>query len=69
MTKKITKILTILLATVVVTSFSNVAGATETVKEKSVKATVEMPQQCKDLFSETENLIAEAEKQPGTHPK
>ena len=26
-----------------------------------------MPQQCKDLFNETENLIVEAEKQPGTH--
>ena len=69
MTKKITQILTALFATMAVTSFSNVAGATETVKEKSVKATVEMPQQCKDLFSETENLIAEAEKQPGTHPQ
>lgn len=69
MTKKITQILTALLATMAVTSFSNVAGAAETVKEKSVKAAVEMPQQCKDLFSETENLIAEAEKQPGTHPQ
>ncbi|TCP94646.1 hypothetical protein EDC44_1168 [Cricetibacter osteomyelitidis] len=26
-----------------------------------------MPQQCERLFSETENLIADAEKQPGTH--
>ena len=69
MTKKITQILTALFATMAVTSFSNVAGATETVKEKSVKATVEMPQQCKDLFSETESLIAEAEKQPGTQPQ
>ena len=26
-----------------------------------------MPHQCKDLYNETEDLIAEAEKQPGTH--
>ena len=29
--------------------------------------TAEMPQQCQRLFTETENLIADAEKQPGTH--
>ena len=50
-------------------SFSNMVGATETVKEKNIKTAVEMPKQCKDLFSETENLIAQAEKQPGTHPQ
>lgn len=26
-----------------------------------------LPEQCQKLFKETENLIAEAEKQPGTH--
>ena len=26
-----------------------------------------MPKQCEQLFKETENLIAKAEKQPGTH--
>lgn len=26
-----------------------------------------IPEQCQKLFKETENLIAEAEKQPGTH--
>ena len=26
-----------------------------------------IPQECKTLFTETENLIAQAEKQPGTH--
>lgn len=26
-----------------------------------------MPKQCEQLFKETENLIAQAEKQPGTH--
>ncbi len=26
-----------------------------------------IPQQCEQLFKETENLIAQAEKQPGTH--
>lgn len=26
-----------------------------------------LPQQCEKLFKETENLIAQAEKQPGTH--
>ena len=26
-----------------------------------------LPQQCSQLFKETENLIAQAEKQPGTH--
>ena len=46
-----------------VMSFSNVGNAAE----NSVKKSSEMPQQCKDLFNETENLIAEAEKQPGTH--
>lgn len=26
-----------------------------------------LPQQCEQLFKETENLISQAEKQPGTH--
>ncbi|EHB91076.1 recombinase XerD [Aggregatibacter aphrophilus] len=69
MTKKITQILTALFSIMAVMSFSNMVGATETVKEKNIKTAVEMPKQCKDLFSETENLIAEAEKQPGTHPQ
>lgn len=69
MTKKMTQILTALFATVAAMSFFNVVGAAETIKEKSVKTVVEIPQQCKDLFSEAENLIAEAEKQPGTHPQ
>ena len=69
MTKKMTQILTALFATIAAMSFFNVVGAAETIKEKSVKTVVEIPQQCKDLFSEAENLIAEAEKQPGTHPQ
>ncbi|MDO4429736.1 MAG: DUF5339 domain-containing protein [Lonepinella koalarum] len=28
-----------------------------------------MPQECQQLFSETEQLIKEVEKQPGTHPQ
>ncbi|PJG83483.1 DUF5339 domain-containing protein [Caviibacterium pharyngocola] len=31
------------------------------------EAQTAMPQQCEKLFKQTENLIAEAEKQPGTH--
>ncbi|STO93241.1 Uncharacterised protein [Haemophilus pittmaniae] len=33
----------------------------------SVGSKVEIPQQCEKLFKEAENLIAQAEKQPGTH--
>ncbi|MFC0322936.1 DUF5339 domain-containing protein [Gallibacterium melopsittaci] len=28
-----------------------------------------LPTQCQQLFQQTEDLIAEAEKQPGTHPQ
>ncbi|MGC7560332.1 DUF5339 domain-containing protein [Pasteurella sp. PK-2025] len=35
--------------------------------EKTEKNVTAVPQQCEKLFKETENLIAEAEKQPGTH--
>ena len=28
-----------------------------------------LPKQCSKLFTETENLIVQAEKQPGTHPQ
>ncbi|WP_109077609.1 DUF5339 domain-containing protein [Aggregatibacter kilianii] len=64
MTKKIAGILTALCMAVAVTS---VANAAENDKKVAEKTAVEMPKQCKDLFSETENLIAEAERQPGTH--
>ncbi|OOF69416.1 DUF5339 domain-containing protein [Rodentibacter caecimuris] len=30
-------------------------------------STPDLPKQCAQLFKETENLIAQAEKQPGTH--
>ena len=63
MATKTTRILTALCMATAVMSFSNVVNAAENSANKSS----EMPQQCKDLFNETENLIAEAEKQPGTH--
>ncbi|QQB08944.1 MAG: ATP-dependent DNA helicase RuvB [Moraxella sp.] len=63
MATKTTRILTALCMATAVMSFSNVVNAAE----NSAKKSSEMPQQCKDLFNETENLIAEAEKQPGTH--
>lgn len=31
--------------------------------------TKDIPQQCNQLFKETEKLISEAEKQPGIHPQ
>lgn len=54
--KKISMILTALFSAV---SFSAVAAP-----EKTTNA---VPEQCAQLFKETENLIAQAEKQPGTH--
>lgn len=51
--------LTALLATLVLCS--NFASANE------ISPTSSIPQQCQQLFSDTEKLIAEAEKQPGTH--
>ncbi|MBN6070479.1 DUF5339 domain-containing protein [Aggregatibacter actinomycetemcomitans] len=64
MTNKIAGILTALCMAITV---SNVANAAENDKKTVGKSAVEMPKQCKDLFSEAENLIAEAERQPGTH--
>ncbi|MBN6065817.1 DUF5339 domain-containing protein [Aggregatibacter actinomycetemcomitans] len=64
MTNKIAGILTALCMAITV---GNVANAAENDKKTVEKSAVEMPKQCKDLFSETENLIAEAERQPGTH--
>ncbi|WP_373603810.1 DUF5339 domain-containing protein [Aggregatibacter sp. HMT-949] len=53
--KKISSILAALFSMV---SFSTIAAT----PEKNM-----LPQQCEQLFKETENLIAQAEKQPGTH--
>ena len=53
--KKISSILAALFSMV---SFSTIAATAE----KNM-----LPQQCEQLFKETENLIAQAEKQPGTH--
>lgn len=36
-------------------------------RSTSTENKVALPQQCTQLFKETENLIAQAEKQPGTH--
>lgn len=69
MIQKITHIFTTLFTTMMVASVSNVANAADVDKDKNAKSIANVPQQCKDLFSETENLIAEAEKQPGTHPQ
>ena len=49
---------------VALASTSVQAAANKTVENKGVES---IPQQCKKFFNETENLIAEAEKQPGTH--
>ncbi|OOF46490.1 DUF5339 domain-containing protein [Rodentibacter trehalosifermentans] len=54
--KKISIILTALFSAV---SFSTLAAPQKTVET--------LPEQCAQLFKETENLIAQAEKQPGTH--
>ena len=51
--------LTALLATLLLGG--SFAYATDASKVSSI------PQQCQQLFSDTEKLIAEAEKQPGTH--
>ncbi|MFC0309233.1 DUF5339 domain-containing protein [Gallibacterium trehalosifermentans] len=32
-------------------------------------ASTNLPTQCQQLFKQTDDLIAEAEKQPGTHPQ
>ncbi|BFU60154.1 MULTISPECIES: DUF5339 domain-containing protein [Rodentibacter] len=56
--KKISLILTALFSTI---SFSVIATP-QTNKEI-------LPEQCAQLFKETETLIAQAEKQPGTHPQ
>lgn len=50
-------------ATLATTAFMSVSiSAAPQQTEKNA-----IPQQCAKLFKETENLIAEAEKQPGTH--
>ncbi|MGV6988886.1 DUF5339 domain-containing protein [Testudinibacter sp. P80/BLE/0925] len=43
-----------------------VSANTTTTKNQIIEAG-SIPQQCNQLFSETEQLIKEAEKQPGTH--
>ncbi|VGM95101.1 Uncharacterised protein [uncultured Avibacterium sp.] len=49
-------------ATLAATAFMSVSISAAPQTEKNA-----IPQQCAKLFKETENLIAEAEKQPGTH--
>ncbi|MDO5055458.1 MAG: DUF5339 domain-containing protein [Pasteurella oralis] len=51
-------------ATALIASPSYATVKTEEIKTNTNAA---VPQQCEKLFKETENLIAEAEKQPGTH--
>ncbi|MGR3807837.1 hypothetical protein SAMN05660772_02028 [Pasteurella testudinis DSM 23072] len=48
--------------TAVATASTSTSQASKSNLEKS-----SIPQQCNQLFSETEQLIKEAEKQPGTH--
>ncbi|KGQ71010.1 hypothetical protein A1D23_04765 [Chelonobacter oris] len=54
----------IVVATGLALLFSTGAAAAQT---KLTPETGTMPHQCNQLFSETEQLIKEAEKQPGTH--
>lgn len=61
---KMKKILGILTALFAVALLQNQAIAAENNK---LTDNQNFPQQCKKFFNETENLIAEAEKQPGTH--
>ncbi|EEX51061.1 Uncharacterised protein [Pasteurella multocida] len=65
MRKRFTHILTALF-TVLAVGISS-AYAAEKTEQITKKNTLSVPQQCEKLFKETENLIAEAEKQPGTH--
>ncbi|WP_040975747.1 DUF5339 domain-containing protein [Necropsobacter massiliensis] len=60
----IKSVLTAFFAVAALTAVSLSAQAQPTEKQKEIQA---LPQQCEKLFKETENLIAEAEKQPGTH--
>ncbi|UEA17053.1 DUF5339 domain-containing protein [Pasteurella canis] len=65
MKQQFSMILTALFAvTALVLSPSYATTKIEGIKTNSNAA---VPQQCEKLFKETENLIAEAEKQPGTH--
>ena len=50
-----------ILALLLITGASANTSTTSPISENSI------PQQCSQLFSETEQLIKEAEKQPGTH--
>ncbi|MGC7590544.1 DUF5339 domain-containing protein [Bisgaard Taxon 46] len=65
MRKRFTHLLTALF-TVFAVGISS-AYAAEKTEQMAKKNTLSVPQQCAKLFKETENLIAEAEKQPGTH--
>lgn len=56
------KIIKLSLATIILSSIGLPVSATT-----QGVATSEIPQQCERLFKEAEGLIAEAEKQPGTH--
>ncbi|MFD0966012.1 DUF5339 domain-containing protein [Seminibacterium arietis] len=64
MRKNIRSILTALFIFTI--SYSSLSLAEQQPKNEP-KAVSFIPEQCKKLFEETENLIAEAEKQPGTH--
>ncbi|MDO4627285.1 MAG: DUF5339 domain-containing protein [Pasteurellaceae bacterium] len=62
MTNKYKLLLSMILASFALFSHQSIAA------EKSKTADA-MPQQCKKLFQATEQLIADAERQPGTHPQ
>ncbi|MGY4677353.1 DUF5339 domain-containing protein [Pasteurella sp. P03HT] len=51
-------------AATLISPLSYAVAKSEDIKTNTYAA---VPQQCEKLFQETENLIAEAEKQPGTH--
>ncbi|AKD37880.1 hypothetical protein I926_02760 [Pasteurella multocida subsp. multocida OH4807] len=67
MKRKFHFILTALFA--MTTLISPLSYAITKAEESKIKTNTyaAVPQQCEKLFQETENLIAEAEKQPGTH--
>ena len=58
-----TKIHSILTALFAASAFTLSASA----NVATPSTTVDIPQQCQQLFSATDKLVAEAEKQPGTH--
>ena len=62
--KKICVILTALFGSMALSATAAPISATAAPITENKAA---LPQQCTQLFKETENLIAQAEKQPGTH--